>query len=199
MPTVADFDKALHREIGAFRFDPLGFVMFAFPWGMPHTPLAQESGPEEWQREVLVRLGNGLLGGRCGRRRSRARRHRLGPRHRQVGAGRLDHPVGAVDPAGFARRGQRQHRGPAPHQDLARARQVARHEPQQGVVHLLRARRCTRPSPATRRPGGSMPSPGPSRTPRPSPACTTRAAAPSPCSTRRRPSPMRCGTPSRAR
>ena len=29
---------------------------------MPHTPLAQESGPEEWQKEVLVRLANGLLG-----------------------------------------------------------------------------------------------------------------------------------------
>ena len=53
MPTVADFDKALHREIGAFRFDPLGFVLFAFPWGTPHTPLARESGPEDWQREVV--------------------------------------------------------------------------------------------------------------------------------------------------
>src|SRR5258708_8770544 len=63
MPIVADFDTALHREIGAFRYDPLGFVMFAFPWGIPHTPLAEESGPEEWQREVLVRIGNGLLDG----------------------------------------------------------------------------------------------------------------------------------------
>jgi len=61
MPTVADFETALHREIGAFRYDPLGFVMFAFPLGIPHTPLAGESGPEEWQREVLVRIGNGLL------------------------------------------------------------------------------------------------------------------------------------------
>jgi hypothetical protein len=61
MPTVADFDKALHREIGAFRYDPLGFVMFAFSWGIPHTPLAGESGPEEWQRDVLIKPGNGLL------------------------------------------------------------------------------------------------------------------------------------------
>src|ERR1700716_4049023 len=61
MPTVADFETALHREIGAFRYDPLGFVMFAFPWGIPHTPLAGETGPEEWQRDVLIRLGNGLL------------------------------------------------------------------------------------------------------------------------------------------
>ncbi|HTG25097.1 MAG TPA: hypothetical protein VK681_34075 [Reyranella sp.] len=35
--------------------------MFAFPWGIAGTPLAGESGPEEWQRDVLVRLGNGLL------------------------------------------------------------------------------------------------------------------------------------------
>ena len=61
MPTVADFDTALHREIGAFRYDPLGYVMFAFPWGLPHTPLADETGPEEWQREVLVRIGNGPM------------------------------------------------------------------------------------------------------------------------------------------
>src|SRR5882757_5075503 len=63
MPTVADFETALHREIGAFRYDPLGFVMFAFPWGIPHTSLAEETGPEEWQREILVRIGNGLLDG----------------------------------------------------------------------------------------------------------------------------------------
>jgi hypothetical protein len=35
MPTAADFETALHREVGAFRFDPLGFVLYAFPWGIP--------------------------------------------------------------------------------------------------------------------------------------------------------------------
>jgi hypothetical protein len=35
--------------------------MFAFPWGIAGTPLAGESGPEEWQCDVLVRPGNGLL------------------------------------------------------------------------------------------------------------------------------------------
>ena len=71
-------------------------------------------------------------------RRSRAHGRRLGPRHRQVGTGRLDHPVGAVDDVGHARHRHRQHRGPAPHQDLARARQVARAFGQQGLVHLHR-------------------------------------------------------------
>ena len=61
MPTAADFETALHRELGAFRYDPLSFVTYAFPWGIPGTPLAGETGPEEWQQEVLRRLGNGLL------------------------------------------------------------------------------------------------------------------------------------------
>ena len=51
----------LHREIGAFRFDPLGYVMFAFPWGVAGTALADEEGPEPWQRDILERLGKGLL------------------------------------------------------------------------------------------------------------------------------------------
>jgi hypothetical protein len=81
MPTVADFDKALHREIGAFRYDPLGFVMFAFPWGIPGTPLAGESGPEEWQRDVLVRLGNGLLDRHFGEGESEAVRLAIASGH----------------------------------------------------------------------------------------------------------------------
>ena len=33
--------------------DPEKFVLFAFPWGQPNTPLAAHSGPRKWQREVL--------------------------------------------------------------------------------------------------------------------------------------------------
>ena len=33
--------------------DPLSFVMFAFPWGEPNTPLANHKGPRRWQREIL--------------------------------------------------------------------------------------------------------------------------------------------------
>ena len=36
--------------------DPLTFVELAFPWGEPGTPLADEEGPFEWQREVLEYL-----------------------------------------------------------------------------------------------------------------------------------------------
>ena len=61
MSAAADFHKRLHREIGAFRFDPLGYVMYAFPWGIPGTALADEKGPEPWQDDILERLGNGLM------------------------------------------------------------------------------------------------------------------------------------------
>ena len=50
----------LSQTIGRCRLDPLGYVMYAFPWGRPGTALASESGPEPWQREVLQKLGAAL-------------------------------------------------------------------------------------------------------------------------------------------
>ena len=44
------------QEIAGFYSDPLGFVRFAFPWGKEGTRLAHESGPDEWQSELLVEL-----------------------------------------------------------------------------------------------------------------------------------------------
>ena len=114
--------RASHKPSAAAASIPWATCMFAFPWGGPGTALATEGGPEDWQREVLQQLGR-TAGARA--RRSRAAGRRLGPRRRQVGAGRLDHPVGAVDDARHARCGHRQHRRAAAHQDLARARQVA--------------------------------------------------------------------------
>ena len=60
--TVIEFPPSsrISEQLGRFRFDPLGFVQFAFPWGRPGTPLAGETGPEPWQREVLEKLGRGL-------------------------------------------------------------------------------------------------------------------------------------------
>lgn len=37
--------------------DPEAFVLFAFPWGQPNTPLARFKGPRKWQREVLRDIG----------------------------------------------------------------------------------------------------------------------------------------------
>ncbi|MBV8413198.1 MAG: terminase [Alphaproteobacteria bacterium] len=52
--------RRLHRDIGSFRCDPLGYVMYGFPWGRAGTVLADDEGPEDWQRDVLEQLGAGL-------------------------------------------------------------------------------------------------------------------------------------------
>ena len=44
-----------------FYNDPLGFVMFAFPWGVPGTILADHDGPDEWQIWVLEAIRDGSL------------------------------------------------------------------------------------------------------------------------------------------
>lgn len=51
----------LIQELTGFSKDPLSFVIFAFPWGEPGTELANATGPEPWQEDILVRLGKGLL------------------------------------------------------------------------------------------------------------------------------------------
>ena len=33
--------------------DPFAFVMIAFPWKKPGTPLEHYEGPRKWQRQVL--------------------------------------------------------------------------------------------------------------------------------------------------
>ena len=40
----------------AIKDNPLAFVMYAFPWGQPGTPLENFQGPRKWQREVLTDL-----------------------------------------------------------------------------------------------------------------------------------------------
>lgn len=56
-------ELALITKIAAFRFNPLGFVMYAFPWGEATKRLADETGPDEWQRDVLVKLGEDVRNG----------------------------------------------------------------------------------------------------------------------------------------
>jgi hypothetical protein len=50
-------------DLARYVNDPFGFVMWAFPWGEPGTPLENETGPEEWQREQMERIGKRLLEG----------------------------------------------------------------------------------------------------------------------------------------
>jgi hypothetical protein len=48
--------QQLMVEILKFKYDPLGFVLFAFPWGVKGTPLERFPGPRTWQVEEFERL-----------------------------------------------------------------------------------------------------------------------------------------------
>lgn len=56
-------EDELLDDIAAFFADPLGFVLYAYPWGEAGTPLANEPGPDAWQIEVLEELGRALQRG----------------------------------------------------------------------------------------------------------------------------------------
>ncbi len=51
----ADFEDQLAIDIGEFYDDPLGYVMYAYPWGEP-GPLEEYDGPDTWQAEQLIRV-----------------------------------------------------------------------------------------------------------------------------------------------
>jgi hypothetical protein len=53
-------DELLYR-LALYSADPLGFVMWAYPWGEKGSELESYDGPEEWQRELLTSLGNGVV------------------------------------------------------------------------------------------------------------------------------------------
>lgn len=55
-----DVQQELLRDLARFTHDPLGFVLYAFPWGVADTVLADEDGPDVWQREQLEAIGAGL-------------------------------------------------------------------------------------------------------------------------------------------
>lgn len=55
------FEQQLASDIGGFAFDPLGFVLYAFPWD--EGELAGMSGPEPWQRDELKGIGEALRKG----------------------------------------------------------------------------------------------------------------------------------------
>ena len=51
-------DLQLADEVARFYDDPLGFVLFAYPWGEPGSALEHEMGPDDNQREFLIAIGN---------------------------------------------------------------------------------------------------------------------------------------------
>lgn len=57
-----DPEDELQEHIARFVYDPLGFVLFAFPWG-EEGELKHEAGPDEWQTRVLKDIGEKLTAG----------------------------------------------------------------------------------------------------------------------------------------
>lgn len=55
-PASPEQDQALFSELLSFAEDPYAFVMFAFPWGQPNTPLAAQQGPRSWQKKILTEI-----------------------------------------------------------------------------------------------------------------------------------------------
>ena len=56
-------EQELVRDIAGFTHDPLGHVLYVYPWGRPGTSLADRKGPRQWQREVLNAIGEKLRAG----------------------------------------------------------------------------------------------------------------------------------------
>lgn len=57
MSAAAQADLQLADQFAEFYADPLGFVLFAYPWGEPGA-LDHSAGPDRWQREFLTELGS---------------------------------------------------------------------------------------------------------------------------------------------
>lgn len=55
-----ELQAGILADLGSFTHDPYGFVLWAYPWGVPGTALAKEDGPDEWQREQLEDIGRRL-------------------------------------------------------------------------------------------------------------------------------------------
>lgn len=55
-PAQSDAEIQLAEDIQRFYGDPLGFVLYAYPWGQPGL-LEKHQGPDSWQRDFLVELG----------------------------------------------------------------------------------------------------------------------------------------------
>ncbi len=64
MPSLSDLTpeqgNQLAKDLAGMEHDPLGFVMYAFPWGQPGTELERYKGPDKWQRDYLRDYGNEL-------------------------------------------------------------------------------------------------------------------------------------------
>lgn len=54
-------EDALVEDVVSYQHDPLGYVLYAFPWG--EGELADKTGPEPWQVKILGDIGEKLQSG----------------------------------------------------------------------------------------------------------------------------------------
>lgn len=60
--TQSEFDEQLLEELGSYAYDPVGFVMWAFPWGEVGGELEKfPDGPDEWQLWILESVRDNIL------------------------------------------------------------------------------------------------------------------------------------------
>lgn len=58
-----DYEAQLRADIAGFYNNPLGYVLYNFPWGVKGTALQKHSGPRAWQRKKLAGIRDKLRGG----------------------------------------------------------------------------------------------------------------------------------------
>jgi hypothetical protein len=61
--TVDEAEAQLVEDIAGFTHDPLGYVLYAYPWGEKGSELELEAGPRQWQRDLLEEVGAKLKQG----------------------------------------------------------------------------------------------------------------------------------------
>ena len=54
--TRQDYEAKIAEDIAGFYGSPLGYVMYAFPWGQPGSILEEHDGPDSWQRDQMLRV-----------------------------------------------------------------------------------------------------------------------------------------------
>lgn len=74
-------DSELKDFAAECYYDPLKWVLGIYPWGKPGTFLAEEEGPDEWQCEVLIAIGQELLLVDTGRHITNAAQIAVGAAH----------------------------------------------------------------------------------------------------------------------
>lgn len=56
-----EYQAQLLVALSEYSSDPYGFVLWSYPWREKGGPLENYDGPELWQREILEKLGSGVL------------------------------------------------------------------------------------------------------------------------------------------